>query len=328
MFSSKMSTSNPIKNTFSEMEWSDLESLGWREHRYDEKTRRYIYQTPIRKGMRKKIASKRDLDPCDRKYGEVLFPKISSKAAGQLRVDDDMSRVGEVGECSGLIDNSGRQGSSSQSDSSSRFASTTQSSKSSESEKLVPSESSSGREFDKQVGENDGLETIVPGMKNHKEDLLLVARKLQIFMREHKVTDFNVKKSIEHLEVSLKTSQHPFMGTLIDYKRNFFEDALNFALKHTPDLIYVLMRHSFTQQCMFDHNTIIKIATVYTRIATSINPSLYCALNKWLSVVLQACGLTASGLEILSAMGITENPRYDISTFIYYIYDIYEYVTL
>ena len=317
-----MRTNNPIKKAhFSEMEWSDLESLGWRVHRYDEKTRRYIYQTPIRKGMRKKIASKRDLDPCDRKYGEVLFPKISGKVAGQLRVDDDVSQVRKVGECSGLMDSSGRQGSSSQSASSFRLASMTQSSESSESEKLINSESFSEREFDKQVEENYGLETVVPGMKNHKEDLLLLATKLQMFMREHTVKDFNVKKSIEHLEVSLKTCKHPFMGTLIDYKRNFFEDALNFALKHTPDLLYVLMRHSFTQQCMFDHNTIIKIATVYTRIATSINPSLYCALNKWLSVVLQACGLTASGLEILSAMGITENNRHDIFTFIYEIYD-------
>ena len=112
--------------------------------------------------------------------------------------------------------------------------------------------------------------------------------------------------------MSLKTSEHPFSGTVVDYKRNLFEDSLNFALTHTPDLIYVLMRHSFTQQCIFDHTTVIKIATVYTRIATSINPYLYCAMNKWLSVVLQACGLTASGLEILSAMGIMENSKYDL----------------
>ena len=233
------------------MESSDLECLGWRVHRYDEKTRRYIYQTPIIKGMQKMIASKRDLDPCDRKYGEVLFPKISGKAAGQLRVDDDVSQVREVGECSGLMDSSRRQGSSSQSASSFRLASMTQSSESSESEKLINSESSSRREFDKQVEENYGLETVVPGMKNHKEDLLLLATKLQMFMREHTVKDFNVKKSIEHLEVSLKTCKHPFMGILINYKRNFFEDALNFVLKHTPDLLYVLMRHSFTQQCMY-----------------------------------------------------------------------------
>ena len=35
------------------------------------------------------------------------------------------------------------------------------------------------------------MENVVPGIKNHKTDLLFVAKKLQKFMREHTVIDFN-----------------------------------------------------------------------------------------------------------------------------------------
>ena len=84
------------------MQWTDLESLGWRVHRYDEKTQRYIYQTPIRKGMRKKIASKRDLDPSDRKYAEILFPKNFGKAAGAL-CNHGENTIVEGGGSSGVI---------------------------------------------------------------------------------------------------------------------------------------------------------------------------------------------------------------------------------
>ena len=69
---------------------------------------------------------------------------------------------------------------------------------------------------------------------------------------------------------------------------SFFKETLLFAMKHTPDLLYVLMRHSFTNQKLLDHTSVIKAATVYSQLAISINPTLYSAFNKWLSVVVQA----------------------------------------
>jgi hypothetical protein len=51
----------------SAVEWSDLEALGWTIKRYDARTRRYCYKTPVRNSKTKTINRKSDLDPCDDK---------------------------------------------------------------------------------------------------------------------------------------------------------------------------------------------------------------------------------------------------------------------
>ena len=63
----------------SALKWSDLEALGWTIKRYDVRTRRYSYKTPVRNSKTKTIDGKRDLDPCDAKYANILCPKKSGK---------------------------------------------------------------------------------------------------------------------------------------------------------------------------------------------------------------------------------------------------------
>jgi hypothetical protein len=72
--------------------------------------------------------------------------------------------------------------------------------------------------------------------------------------------------------------EHPFSRIIVDYNRNFFKAVLEFAIVNTPDLLYVIMRHTST--------------------------------NQWLATTLQACGLTGPGLEILSTLGLTVGSRF------------------
>lgn len=363
-----------------EMQWSDLESLGWRRIQFSEETQKYVYQTPIRMGLRKKIYQKRDLDPSDLKFAHILFPKKKKKVKpaevevpGVTLVEGDSSYGGmkssvegtggsgersimtqgssagvgksleksDGGEGSGVrsniwisveVKNSLKSSDDGKVSSDGAVRSMAEGnpeacSSAVEGNKIATGGKASGsrtaggngagggsedtKESSEGMGsiEMEELGTIVPGLYHHKERLEEVAEKLQDFMREYSVTDFNIKKSVEDLEIALKTAEHPFSGLLVDYESNFFKDTLLFAMKHTPDLLYVLMRHSFTNQKLLDHTSVIKAATVYSQLAISINPTLYSAFNKWLSVVVQACGISATGLEILSSMGLSQNSR-------------------
>ena len=166
--------------------------------------------------------------------------------------------------------------------------------------------------------DNDGggvdmmeIATVVPGIKDHKSDLVKAGARLKKFMIDHGgVRDFNIDKSVEDLQVALSMLQHPFSRIIVDYNRNFFEDVLEFAIVNTPELLYVIMRLTSTNQALYSYKDVIQAASLYTQVATSINPSVYCALNQWLATTLQACGLTGPGLEILSTLGLTVGSRF------------------
>jgi hypothetical protein len=276
----------------SELAWFDLEALGWKIKKYDERTRRYSYVAPTRNGKKKIINNKKDLDPCDAKYAEILYPKISAKTGktgGEMRRSVQQDGGGGGGE-GGLQEPEAATGPM-------------------EEEKAATGCRPDGGSVDLME-----ITTVVPGIKDHKSDLVKVGARLKQFMVHHSgVTDFDINKSVEDLEVALKKFEHPFSRIVVNQARNFFEDVIEFAMRRTPDLLYVLMRHTTTNQSLYDHKAVIHAATIYTQVATSINPSVYCALNVWLATSLQACGLTGPGLEILSTLGLTVGSRLVIS---------------
>ena len=291
----------------SALKWSDLEALGWTIKRYDDHTRRYTYKTPVRNSKTETIAAKRDLDPCDAKYASILFPKISGKAGGQMRHSTEQDgggsqQVQQQGSPAGLDVEEGaglmevEQGATSQV------------------EGMEAAATNTGVDMME-------IATVVPGIKDHKSDLVRAGARLKKFMMDHNgVRDFNIDKAVEDLQVALNTLQHPFSRIIVDYNRNFFEDVLEFAMANTADLLYVIMRLTTTNQSLYDHKAVIQAATIYTQVATSINPSVHCALNEWLATTLQACGLTGPGLEILSTLGITVGSRFLISVISHDIY--------
>jgi hypothetical protein len=113
--------------------------------------------------------------------------------------------------------------------------------------------------------DNDGggvdmmeIATVVPGIKDHKSDLVKAGARLKKFMIDHGgVRDFNIDKSVEDLQVALSMLQHPFSRIIVDYNRNFFEDVLEFAIVNTPELLYVIMRLTSTNQALYSYKDVI-----------------------------------------------------------------------
>jgi hypothetical protein len=292
-----------VESEYLEMKWSDLEALGWMIKKFDDRTRRYTYQAPACNGFRQTIKSRSELKPGDKKYADILYPKVTRPAPGQMRGGEGPSRQVDGGD-------GGHE----------------------QEEVQEEMEQEQGGEGGGRYQETadpaadpldiEDVATVVPGMKNHKGDLDIVAAKLKDFVvNKSDVTDFNIKKATEDLETALKKYDHPFSRTIVDHNHNFFEDVINFAMKHSADLLYVVMRLTTTQQAVYGHKTVIRAATLYTQVVTSINPTAYCALNKMLAVVLQGCGLRGPGLELLSTLGITEGSRFVITYALYFFAD-------
>ena len=75
--------------------WNEMKEAGWEFLRTDEKNRK-VFKNPLRKGKRRTISQKRDLDEQDRKYAKILFP---GKNEVDLILQEEMAlQVGQEGE--------------------------------------------------------------------------------------------------------------------------------------------------------------------------------------------------------------------------------------
>jgi len=75
--------------------WNEMKEAGWEFLRTDEKNRK-VFKTPVRKGKRRTISQKRDLDEQDLKYAKILFP---GKNEVDLILQEEMAlQVGQEGE--------------------------------------------------------------------------------------------------------------------------------------------------------------------------------------------------------------------------------------
>ena len=126
-----------------------------------------------------------------------------------------------------------------------------------------------------------------------------------------KHTNININKSIEDLAYALQKKPHPFSNLVIDADTNFFDKVIHFALENTPELLYTIARHTLTLEslCSMDPGKVIKLATTYSHVVCSQNPSIHSTFRKWLAVVTQSYGLTNDGLDVLATLGYTEGSR-------------------
>ena len=69
---------------FRTMKWADLEEVGWRLEKQDPVSKRYVYKTPIRGGLRQTIRRKSDLKESDKKLAKILFPSKLGGANGKV----------------------------------------------------------------------------------------------------------------------------------------------------------------------------------------------------------------------------------------------------
>ena len=90
--------------------------------------------------------------------------------------------------------------------------------------------------------------------------------------------------------------------------KNLFVEVIDFALQNNKELLYTIVHLTKTNSSEFDASSVISVATLFMDIASRINPKSN-VLKKIRGVVLQACGLNETGLQILSKLGDSIGPR-------------------
>jgi hypothetical protein len=266
--------------------WKEMKEAGWEWLRTD-KQKRKVFKTPARKGKRKTIFNKKDLDEQDQKYAKILYP---GKDEVDLILQEEMALqvVQEVVVQEVVV------------------------------QEVVMQEVDVGQEGEVNVGQEDEASDL-PGEQvqlelgtelDHGMALTAVARKVQEMVKNFESSSINIDESLEYLEIALMTKEHPFDETF-ENNDNFFVKAIDFGLTNSRALLYTIARSMYTLEslaCM-DAHKVIKLAFIFTNIVCSRSPKILSGFKKKVSVFAQACGMSNDGLDVLATLGITETSK-------------------
>ena len=120
--------------------------------------------------------------------------------------------------------------------------------------------------------------------------------------------------SLEHsriLEQLMRISSHPdnpLINFPLSINRNHYSDIMNFALKHAPDVLALVLRVTTKKEAPIDQNDVVRSACMFSSLACSVS-RVNNALKKTKSAVTKNNGITNSGLDMLASIGIMETSR-------------------
>jgi hypothetical protein len=286
--------------------WKEMKEAGWELVRTDEKKRK-VFKTPVRKGKRRTIQKKRDLDEQDQKYAKILYP---GKDEVDLILQEEMAlQVGQEGEVQVGQEGEVDLGQEGEVDLGQEGEVTL--GQEGEVDLGQEGELDLGQEGEVDLGQEGELD---PGQESPETDhgmaLTAVARKVEEMVKNFESATINIDESLEYLEIALKTKEHPFHETF-ESDDNFFVKAINFGLTNSRTMIYTIARSMFSLEslaCM-DAHKVIKLAFTFTNIVCSRSPKLLNGFKKKVSVFAQACGMSNDGLDVLATLGITETSK-------------------
>ena len=256
--------------------WEELEAAGW-EKRIHAVTKRVSYKTPVTAGRRKMVSRRRDLEEEEEaRIGDVLFPP---------------RQRGSRGEHGGQVEqNVGKPVMEEQEDK--------------EEQEVMEEQEGSDEQDGEQQDNIEGQED-----RDHIRAFSDMARVLKE-MAMSKINVMDIGESVVELDMAMRNSSNPLRQELpLEQESNFFVDTLKFAMKHNRMLVYTVLQHTTTKESIFDVSTVIFTAKIYILIASAINPSVNNTYHKLLSVILQSCGLSHTGITVLHKLGECEAVR-------------------
>jgi hypothetical protein len=292
--------------------WKEMKEAGWELVRTDEKKRK-VFKTPVRKGKRRTIQKKRDLDEQDQKYAKILYP---GKDEVDLILQEEMAlQVGQEGEVQvgqeGEVDlgqegevDLGQEGEvdlGQEGEVTLGQEGEVDLGQEGELDLGQEGEVDLGQEGEVDLGQEGELD---PGQESPETDhgmaLTAVARKVEEMVKNFESATINIDESLEYLEIALMTKEHPFHETF-ESNGNFFVKAIDFGLTNSRALLYTIARSMFTLEplaCM-DAHKVIKLAFIFANIVCSRSPKILTGFKKKVSVFAQACGISNDGLNVL-----------------------------
>ena len=120
--------------------------------------------------------------------------------------------------------------------------------------------------------------------------------------------------SMEHskiLEQMLRISslpENPLNEFPLDINKNHYSDIINFALKHAPDVIGLILKIATKNEAPIAHTDVVRCAYIFSTLACTVSRQNN-ALKKTKSVTTKNHGLTNNGLDVLANVGVFETSR-------------------
>ena len=308
--------------------WEELEGNGW-ERRVDPRTNRVTYKRPLQNGVRKIVSQRRDLTKEENNlFGNILFaerkkpipaippnpadegaPSIAAAGAAAARALDGGGGAGDgVTNAARVIEGGAvSQGGEGETEGGTAMG-------------VVETVSlaTGGVTGDSAEGE-EGTIALQPehegGSIDHNKMLQEMAKLLKDLFTSNKYESINIAESVSRLDDAMRTPTNPLRQKLpLDQDTNFFVKILKFGIKHMEPLVYFILRHTSTNERIYDDAFVILVAKIFILITSAINPRVNNTYHKLVAVFAQSCGLTCQGIDALHKLGECETSRSLIET--------------
>ena len=160
------------------------------------------------------------------------------------------------------------------------------------------------------VAEKDGvnlenLKARISSSSTTEEFLKIVSRSTEI---QRIITNIEHSKILEQLMSISSMPDNPIKDFPLDINRNHYCDIINFALKHAPDVLGLVLKLATKNEAPIDTNDVVRCAHMFSTLACSVS-RFNNALKKTKSVTTKNNGLTNNGMDLLSNVGIFETSR-------------------
>ena len=125
---------------------------------------------------------------------------------------------------------------------------------------------------------------------------------------QFKITNLEQSKLLEQLLNMSRLPDNPLSSFPFDINNNHYCDIIDFGLKHSPDVISLILKLSIKNEDPVNENDVIRIAYLLSSLASAVSGQNN-ALKKIKSISSKNNGLTNAGLDDLAKMGIFETSR-------------------
>ena len=135
-----------------------------------------------------------------------------------------------------------------------------------------------------------------------------MANELANLKKSKLISDLNIPDAVSSLDNAVRNSSNPLKQGLPLKSKNIFIDVIDFAMEHNKELLYTILCLTTGNISEFGPSTVIITAKIYMAMASRLNQK-NSTFKKLQGIVLQSCGLTDIGLDILATLGETVTAR-------------------
>ena len=138
------------------------------------------------------------------------------------------------------------------------------------------------------------------------EDLVRVINNCNALQK--KLSSLEHSRILEQLIMISTHPDNPLCNFPLNINKNHYSDIIDFALRHAPDVLALVLRVTTKKEAPIDQNDVVRSACMFSSLACSVS-RVNNALKKTKSAVTKNNGITNTGLDMLASVGIMETSR-------------------